>query len=255
MRKIIPLILAVAVFLSMGFSSAAAQATEVGSTNVTAEYVAGAQGGQIIDVEIEWEGMDFTYNDASAAVWDAEKHLYLPASDAQWEKSNAYISITNHSNAILKAGITYNGDPAYKDMQLIFTEGNPFIGSAETQDEGEGEACKVIIRTIPVGKLTPDTPAGTKVGEIKVTVEPEARHQNVLGTIGDAYVLIPVKSDGLSRREVCFATDTALSNVAACLQTASDIINSDEYSIAQKNLALNELISAYYNALHFAQDF
>ena len=68
MRKIIPLILAVTLLLGMVICSTAAQATEVGSTNVTAEYMPGAQGGQIISVEIAWEGMDFTYNGADARI-------------------------------------------------------------------------------------------------------------------------------------------------------------------------------------------
>ncbi len=255
MRRIIPLILVVAALLSMGLSSASAQTTEAGSTSVTAEYVAGAQGGQVISVNIRWEGMDFTYNGASAPVWDAEKHQYTPASDAGWEKSDAYISITNHSNVILKAEITCSIDSAYNDMGLLFTDVNPFVGSAETRDEGEGEECEVIIRAIPTGKLAPDTPADTKVGEIRVTVMPEDNQNNVLGTVQSAYNAIPVKSGELSRQDICFASDAARTNVGACLQTASDTINSDAFSTAEKNLALNELLSTFYSELHFNQDF
>ena len=255
MRKIIPLILAVTLLLGMVICSTAAQATEVGSTNVTAEYMPGAQGGQIISVEIAWEGMDFTYNGASENVWDADKHQYISGTAAGWAKSDACISITNHSNVMLKAGIAYTGNPGFKDMGMMFTDRNPFIGSAETQDEGEGKECTVMIRAIPTGKLPPDTPADTNVGELKVTVMPESGYQNVLSVIQDALVFTPVYAASLSRQDVCFADDAAKTNVDTYLQTASNTIRSDQTSGAEKNFALNELLSAYYSALHFPQDF
>lgn len=255
MRKIIPLILTLTVLLSVGFCSSTAHATEVGSTNVMAEYLPGAQGGQIISVEIAWEGMDFTYKGASENVWDADKHQYIPGTTAGWAKSDAYISITNHSNVMLKAGIVYTGNPEFKDMGMAFTDRNPFVGSAETQNEGEGKECTVMIRAIPIGNLPPETPADTKVGEIKVTVMPEESYQDVLGVIQDALIVIPVNSDSLSRQDVCFANDTAKKNIDSYLQTASEAVNSDKTSDAEKNFALNELLSNYYSMLHFSQDF
>lgn len=255
MRKIIPLILAVAVLLSIGFTSAAAHATEVGSTNVTAEYIPGAQGGQMISVEIAWEGMDFTYNGASENVWDADKHQYIPGTAAGWAKSDAYITITNHSNVMIQAEITYAGNPEFKDMGLAFTDINPFVGSAETQDEGEGKECTIMIRAIPTGSLPPDTSADTKVGEIKVTVMPEEDYQNAVGAVRDALAFMPVNTDTLSRQDVCFANEAAKTTVDVCLQTASNAIHSDTTSNAEKNFALNELLSTYYSVLHFPQDF
>lgn len=255
MKRIISLMLVMTVLLSTGFCSAAAQATEVGSTNVTAEYVPGTQGGQTISVKIEWEGMDFTYNGASDDVWDAEKHQYIPGTAAGWAKSDAYISITNHSNVMLKAGIAYSGKSEYADMGLIFTDTNPYIGSAETKDVGEGDACTVVVRAIPTGKLPSDTPADSQVGEIRITVSPEEDQKQILTTIQGEHAFALVKSDSLSRQDICFATDAVVADINERLQQVSGIIDSDNYSPAEKNAALNGLLSVYYSERHFMQDF
>jgi hypothetical protein len=93
------------------------------------------------------------------------------------------------------------------------------------------------------------------VGEIKVTVMPEEDYQNAVGAVRDALAFMPVNTDTLSRQDVCFANEAAKTTVDVCLQTASNAIHSDTTSNAEKNFALNELLSTYYSVLHFPQDF
>lgn len=252
MRKIIPLMLIAAMLLSMSLSAAATQSTEAGTTNVKAGYVAGEEGGQIISVDIEWEGMEFTYNGASAAVWDPEKHEYIGGSEAGWANSNASISITNHSNVILQAGITYSSNSGYEDMSLKFTDEYPYIGSAETSEK-TGTECEVIIRTIPDGVLASDTKTGTEVGQIKVTVAPVESPKDVLTSMEDLYGEIQVKSDTLSRGEVYFETEADKAQADSYYKAAVAEANKQDATAAQKNLALNQFLTAFYNKLHLMQ--
>lgn len=255
MRKIIPLILTVALLMSMSFHTVATQTTETqvaGTTNVKANYVPGEEGGQVISVEIAWEGMEFTYNGASNPQWDAENHQYIPGTDAAWAESNASISITNHSNVILQAGIAYSQGTGYEGMDLQFTDIAPYIGSAETSDSA-GEECEVIIRTIPMGVL-PKEAKNSDVGEIKVTVTPVTNHELVLDMIGTMSEIVPVKTDGitLSRGDLYFAGTDVQEQVTELHGKAATAIAGT--SVPAKNLALNALIMAYYNNLNLMQE-
>lgn len=253
MRRIIPLMLIAAILLSMGLNASATQATEAGGTNVTAGYVAGEEGGQIISVELEWEGMEFTYNGESKPVWDPKEHKYTGGSEAGWAESTASISITNHSNVILQAGIDYSSESGYEDMELAFTDVNPFVGSAETSD-GAGAECEIIIRAIPMGSLAPNTKTGTKVGEIKVTVVPVDDPKEVLASLADAYIDIPLESDTLPRGEIYYKTEQELTDVDDCYQVAATEAGKQDTTTAKINLALNAFLTAYYNELYLMQD-
>ena len=253
MRRIIPLMLIAAILLSMGLNASATQATEAGGTNVTTGYVAGEEGGQIISVELEWEGMEFTYNGESKPVWDPKEHKYTGGSEAGWAESTASISITNHSNVILQAGIDYSSESGYEDMELAFTDVNPFVGSAETSD-GAGAECEIIIRAIPMGSLAPNTKTGTKVGEIKVTVVPVDDPKEVLASLADAYIDIPLESDTLPRGEIYYKTEQELTDVDDCYQVAATEAGKQDTTTAKINLALNAFLTAYYNELYLMQD-
>lgn len=256
MRKIIPLMLAVVLLMGMSFHSAATQTTETqvaGTTNVKANYVPGEEGGQVISVDIAWEGMEFTYNGASNPLWDATNHQYKPGTDAGWAESNASISIKNHSNVILRAGIAYSQKTGYEDMDLQFTDVAPYVGSAQTSD-GAGTACEVIIRTIPMGELPKETAEDSEVGEIRVTVTPVTNHTVVLDAIGTLSDIVPVKTDSttLSRGELYFASADVQKQVTDLHGKATTAIAGT--SEPAKNLALNALITAYYNNLYLMQE-
>lgn len=253
MRKTISLMIAVAILLSMGLSSAAAEPAVSKSGAVQANYVAGTKDSQIISVDIDWKNMEFTYHDKSEAVWDPVNHAYGEAKAAAWEQSEAYISITNHSNVILQANITYAAkDKKYEDMWLRFTNEFPYIGSAYTA-EGKGEPCNVTIRTIPDGTLIPDVSTGTEVGEIKVTMAPVDDYGMVLDGISSMYADYSPKNDNHNRGDICYATQADLDRVTSCYAFADKVINKEPGEKYEMNAALNALIVAYYNNLYFVQ--
>lgn len=252
MRKTISLMLAAVILLSIGFRSSATETTGTEPGSILAGYVAGETGGQIISVDIDWKDMEFTYYDESQAVWDPVKHEYSEAIAAAWAESTALITVTNHSNVILQADIDYTIDAEYNTMGLAFTDVQPYIGSAETT-AGEGEECIVTIRTIPTGYLPPDTPLGTKVGEIKMTMTPVDSHSTVMNSIGSLYSRIPVKSDSLERGTVYYETSDDLVLVEEYFTEANDVVNIPEKENYEKNAALNLFLATYYDKLHIME--
>ena len=252
MKRIIPFMVIVAMLLSMGFSAAATEQGEH-TKDVYGKYEAGEASEQIITVDIDWEGMNFTYN-GETKVWDPQSHKYTEYNEGGWSQSDAKIKFTNHSNLILQAGITYESNPDYKDMGLAFTQNQPYIGSAAT---GEGTAAgnpyEVVIQAVPTGKLPEDTKANTVVGEIKVTVTPVENHLVVLGTLESIYGEIPLKDNAHNVGDAYYDTAddiTALTELfdeamAEAVKTGNE---------AQKNVTLNAFLTAFYSKLRLVPD-
>ena len=251
MRRIIPFVLVVALLLSLSLSSAAAETTEVGKTAVKAVYVDAPETPQIISVDIVWGGMEFTYQGGSESVWDPKTHSYKDTG-AGWAKSDAYISLTNHSNVLLKAGIDYTPNGNYGDISLEFTDAYPFVGSAETVKDGQGQACTVVVRAIPTG--TPDSlpTTSTAVGEIKVTVQPWDDYTKIKEYFEDYYDGLPVNDGTLERGSICYSTEEAKNNAIKYYGIATKVLESDP--AANKNLAWNQFFTSYYNELYLVQE-
>lgn len=255
MRKIIPLMLAVALILSMNAHSVvlATEGDVYDSASVKAGFVPAEEGGQVISVDIKWSGMEFTYNEGSEPIWDAEKHQYSDKIDAAWSESNAYISITNHSNVILQSRFKYVQNDGFEAMNLKFADGEPYIGSAYTGEE-TGEACSVVIRVIPTGTLPNNTAAGTDVGEIEVRLFSVDNPMEPLSAIYGLYdtVLINDGSTSMARGDLYYTSATIKTQVEnSCTELVSVLNGTDPDYV--KNDALNELITTYYNNLYLMQ--
>ena len=117
MKKILSLILAVSLLAGIGIAVRASSITEdtpEATQSVQAVYQTEGETPAVIRVDIAWTGMSFTYNGPSQPQWDAENHKYV-SSEGYWSPSNAAITITNHSNAIIQADIGYRALDAFSD--------------------------------------------------------------------------------------------------------------------------------------------
>lgn len=244
MRKTISLMLAAVMLLCIGVRSSATEASDPYSHTIVAGYASGETGEETISMQIKWENMSFTYYGESQAVWDPKTHTYSEARPAAWAKSTANITFTNHSNVILKADIACTMNPSYETMGLAFTDESPFIGSANTTDGG-GKEVEVTIRAVPTGYLLPNTPLGTDVGTIKVTVTPVNDYGTVMTAIGSDYINIPCGSDNRVIGDVYFESVDDYNEIEAAFGETNDFVtgSGEDY---KKNAELNAFLNLYY---------
>lgn len=258
MKKIIALLLILLMLPGMSAAVSAADITDTNTGNgqdVTASYEAGAVNTTVISVDIEWDNMSFTYKGESEPVWDAAKHQYTGENtEAGWVASEASITITNHSNAILQAGITYAPEASFSGISMHFTDAAPYIGSADTSDTEEGTPCSVTVLAVPDGILSSDTAANTKIGTITVKVNADIHAQTVLAAIEEqASIVSGRNADEIGRGTAYFESPKVADDILALQVTTMGVVYSNDKTDAEKNAALNELITAYYGALKIKQ--
>lgn len=166
MKKLISMLLCIALLASFG-AVVSAEETGVGTGDYTIDvngtYVAGTEGnGKVFCVDIEWTEMSFTYHAEKAPVWNTADHSYSEAVPAYWE-GTATITVTNHSNAKVKATPAYEASEGYEDATVSF--GTDVL----KLDSAEYSTTPGMIGVTPGGSL----PAGTqnaKIGTITLTI-------------------------------------------------------------------------------------
>ena len=113
MKKIISLILALALVMSLSVTAFAAETsanvTESGKSatiNVKGTYSDGTAAAEVVSVDVAWGAMEFTYT-AAGEYWDAASHTTKTNNDATWTASGNTITVTNHSNVGITAGFSF----------------------------------------------------------------------------------------------------------------------------------------------------
>lgn len=255
MKKIIPAILVLVLLITMSSTAFASDTTETepgNSHEVLATFEEGNVSKTIVSVDISWNKMSFTYNGASEPVWDALKHQYVgEATEAGWAPSDATITITNHSNTVLQANISYSSESAYSGIRMHFTDAAPYIGSAHTAEEGAGTPCEVTVKAIPDGELPAETEDNTRIGTITVKVTADIIPIDVVSVIEEKTGIYSSQdTTKLTRGGVFFAPETNVDEILDLVVKAYDADGGAEPAL---NTAVNALITAYYGALDIVQ--
>lgn len=263
MKKTISSILVLILLVTMSTTVFASSITDTETGNsqeVLASYAPGTEDTTIISVDIGWNKMSFTYNGASEPVWDATNHQYVgEAKEAYWAASEATITITNHSNSILQATISYKADDAYSDIDMIFTDKAPYIGSAHTEDQVDeegnilGTPCTVTVKVIPDGALSDMTEDNTRIGVITVKVTSDHNGLDVLDAISTKLTEHPWGGTGLARGTVYVVSQEAAGEVAVLIDEVTAVYQKPDATAAERNVAVNALITAYYGGLEIVQ--
>ena len=174
MKKVIALFLMLSISLGSSITSnATSQEHEVLGTYVEADAV-----GTEFSVEIAWEGLDFTYNEAQRE-WDEVNHKYTETTSAGWvADERGIITITNHSNTAIVAKPTYTAESGYEDVSMTYTNVNSEnkleLASADSGIEGvAGNAIVGKIGVKPAGTLAKGA-SDTTIGKITISVEETA---------------------------------------------------------------------------------
>lgn len=167
MKKILSLVLALVMIMSLA-TTAFAATVESGTAEVKGTYVDNSETDTTVvyKVDIEWEGLSFTYTEGGSYGWNTDTHQYdVLDSDAGWSGQGT-ITVTNHSNAAVTASFKYAAVTGYEDASVNFSVASLALKSAaETNAAVSGS-----VTVTPAGKL----PKGTSnqvIGNITITVE------------------------------------------------------------------------------------
>lgn len=181
MKKLVSLLLAIVMMMSLAVSASAVSFTGDGSKNVGAEFVEGqiSDTGTIYSVKLEWTSLNnLVYTEGNVTYrWDATNHKYVVDSttDSVWSGGNFEVKITNNSNAAITATADYNDTTTDSlTTAMTWTNQTATLKSAAdgiTNYVGTGAATTATLSgavKVTEGTISEDT---ANVGTISITIE------------------------------------------------------------------------------------
>ena len=176
MKKMLSLILALVLMLSLAIPAFAT--TNVGgntSIDVKAKYNGSSATPEKISVDIAWGAMEFTYNVNSTNVWDPSKHEYSVenSTSGTWSATGNTVTVTNHSNVAVNAGLTFNAANDYNTVTGTFDNTTLNLPSAEGKAFNDQTLVGTSVLTLS-GTLGNDVTTLTKIGTITVAIAKNA---------------------------------------------------------------------------------
>jgi len=119
MKKFFAISLALVMVLALSVTCFAAYTptmdalADTATKDVTVTYVAGGTSAEIYAVDVVFDDMSFTYTAASEGTWDPSTHTYKDIDAAEWNKTSAAITVTNHSNVAIDVTVSYEKADGY----------------------------------------------------------------------------------------------------------------------------------------------
>lgn len=172
-NKLFVVILALILTMSMTATAFAATSpttlgsvTEPGnsvSIDVNGTYTNGTTSPTVYSVDVAWGAMNFTYTASGTNSWDPATHTYTPSTDGSWsvdENANK-ITLTNHSNAAVKAAFLFNPISGITGSFTGVDENSAFTLDAAAEGSELDSQQKAATLTITGGALTESKQIGT----------------------------------------------------------------------------------------------
>ena len=167
MKKIISLTLALMLILSMSTIAFAAEQSD--SHDVTARYEKTENEEAIYNVDIAWGELTFTYSEHTEKTWNPDTHTYDTETSGGWDKTEASVTVTNHSNVEVTVAMALTPVEG-TGVEVSLTGGNGTL-AAGVEGDVAGAAAVTGKLTVSGTPNDPVTAEGIKVGEITVTIE------------------------------------------------------------------------------------
>ena len=171
MKKITTLLAAAALVCTMGTTAFAADQDGVSTGSYPADvkgtYKAGSSGDVVYSVDIAWTDMNFTYTGAGEGTWDPETHQYSGSSEGAWTASDNSITVTNHSNAAVKATAKFEADSGYESTTMTFGNNEATVATAVGTEVASAPSATI---TVTPGGTLAESADGGKIGTITVSI-------------------------------------------------------------------------------------
>lgn len=171
MKKLVSMLFAAALVCTMSTTAFAADQDGVGtgsySADVKGTYQAGGSGAVVYSVDIAWTDMSFTYTGAGGGTWDPETHQYSGSSEGAWTASNDSITVTNHSNAAVKATASYQAETGYESTTMTFGNNGATVATAVGTEVASAPSATI---TVTPGGTLAESANGGKIGTITVSI-------------------------------------------------------------------------------------
>ena len=171
MKKLVSMLAAAALVCTMSTTAFAADQDGVGtgsySADVKGTYQAGGSGAVVYSVDIAWTDMSFTYTGAGEGTWNPETHQYSGSSEGAWTASNDSITVTNHSNAAVKATAKFVADSGYESTTMTFGNNEATVATAVGTEVASAPSATI---TVTPGGTLAESADGGKIGTITVSI-------------------------------------------------------------------------------------
>ena len=137
------------------------------SAEVKGTYHPGGSGAVVYSVDIAWTDMSFTYTGAGEGTWNPETHQYSGSSEGAWTASNDSITVTNHSNAAVKATASYQAETGYESTTMTFGNNGATVATAVGTEVASAPSATI---TVAPGGTLAESANGGKIGTITVSI-------------------------------------------------------------------------------------
>lgn len=184
-RKLVAALLATTMMMGMSVTAFAADTvtspqedlTVPSNTSITVQGVYSQDvttSDPVYNVDVKWENMSFTYEEAGTKTWNPDTHKYDYSANEQesgWVDNTGVVTVINNSNADVEAELEFTKDAGVDagiNVQLNgSSEKYSQVLTAATEGMTEEQLSKAVVNvTVSGGKLAADQALGT----VKVTL-------------------------------------------------------------------------------------
>ena len=145
MKKLLVLSLAIVMLFAMATTCFAAELPANKTQDVTATYNATDNTTVVYGVDVAWTDLEFTYSYGKG--WNTTTHQYADAETGSWTDAEGTVTVTNHSNAAIKATVTYAG--ANGVTATVSNSGVLNLGSAATGNAAVSDSVTITVTGTP----------------------------------------------------------------------------------------------------------
>lgn len=135
MKKLIATVTALILVSAMSTSVFALNGTlsdgQSSKIDVNAKYTENVDMPEVYSVDVTWGEMQFIYSADGEKTWNPDTHTYDINVTYSWSANDNEITVTNHSNAAVKADFTYASKPAFQTVTGSLSSDSITLPSAE----------------------------------------------------------------------------------------------------------------------------